>query len=54
MEQIAVSPADAAKAIGVHVNTIHNWIGRGIIQSQRVGRRRLVKTDSIRKLLETA
>lgn len=53
MERIACSVMEAAKALGVSRGSIYNWINEGRIQTVKVGGRRLVKIDSIRRLVET-
>ncbi len=42
---------DAAKLLGVHPNTIRNWIEAGILRRYQVGRgyRVLLKTEDIEK-----
>jgi excisionase family DNA binding protein len=50
MEPIFCSIADAGKAIGVSRATVYNWIAEGRIEAVRVGGRRLVKIESIRRL----
>ena len=52
MEPICCSVLDAAKAIGVSRATIYNWMNAGRIETSRVGGRRLVKIESIKRLAE--
>ena len=54
MEPVTCSVGDAAKAIGVCRATIYNYLGDGKIESVRVGGRRLVRIDSVRKLVGAA
>lgn len=54
MEPLCCSVADAAKSIGVCRATIYNWMREGRISTQRVGGRRLVKIDSVKRLVEAA
>jgi excisionase family DNA binding protein len=54
MEPVACSVQEAAAAIGVCQASIYNWMKAGRIASVKVGRRRLVKIDSVRKLVEAA
>lgn len=51
MKPIACSTLDAAKMIGVSRATIYNWMKEGRIETSRVGGRRLVKIDSIKRLV---
>ena len=51
MEALCCSVADAAKSIGVCRATIYNWMSEGRIDTRRVGGRRLVKIESVRKLV---
>lgn len=54
MEPLACSVSDAAKSIGVSRATIYNWMRAGMIDATRVGGRRLVRIESVRRLLEAA
>jgi len=54
MEPICCSVLDAAKSIGVSRATIYNWMKEGRIETSRVGGRRLVKIESIKRLAEAA
>ena len=54
MEIIAAPINDAAKAVGVSRATIYRLIGAGQLNTFKIGRRTLVKADSLRALLEAA
>jgi excisionase family DNA binding protein len=54
MEAIAVSINDAAKALGLGRTSIYAMIAEGQLESFKLGRRRLVTVDSIRRLAATA
>lgn len=51
MEAIAVSINDAAKALGLGRTSIYAMIADGRLEAFRLGRRRLVTVESIRKLV---
>jgi excisionase family DNA binding protein len=50
MDAILVSIPDAAKALGVGRSKLYELIGEGRLETVTIGRRRLVRTDSIRAL----
>lgn len=54
MDPITVTIADAKKATGLGVTTIYDLIGKGKLDTVKVGRRTLVTTKSIRALLGEA
>ncbi len=54
MEPVACSVDDAARSIGVCRATIYNWIKEGRIEAARVGGRRLVKIESVKRLVAAA
>lgn len=54
MERICCSVADAAKAIGVSRATLYNYLADGKIDTVKVGGRRLVKIESVKRLVEAA
>lgn len=54
MEPVACSVQNAADALGVCQASIYNWINAGKIEAVKVGRRRLVKIESVRKLVGAA
>ena len=51
MEVIATSIKDAAKALSVGRTSIYALIKEGRLETVKLGRRTLVKADSIRHLL---
>jgi excisionase family DNA binding protein len=51
MEVLAVSISDAAKALGLGRTSIYAMIADGRLEAFKLGRRRLVKVDSIRRLV---
>lgn len=51
MQPITVSVRDAAAAIGIGRTTLFNLIKRGQLDVVRIGRRTLVKVDSINRLV---
>jgi excisionase family DNA binding protein len=53
MEVLAVSINDAAKALGLGRTSIYAMITDGRLEAFKLGRRRLVKVDSIRRLVAT-
>lgn len=52
MEPITVSINDAAKALGLGRTSIYVLIREGRLETVKLGRRNLVKVESIRRLLE--
>lgn len=54
MESITVTVEGAKKALGLGHTKIYELIGAGRLQTIKVGRRTLVKTDSIRALVDQA
>ncbi len=54
IEPLAYSIADACKIISIGRTRLYELLSDGTIQSVRVGRRRLVKADSIRALVNQA
>jgi len=52
--RIACSVKDAAEAIGVCPNTIYKHMREGRLEFAKLGARRLIKVDSLRKLVEAA
>lgn len=51
MEPITLTINDAAKAIGIGRVTLYKHINSGLIETVKVGGRRLVKVDSLKKLV---
>ena len=54
MEPITVSIAGAKKATGLGTTKIYDLINQDKLQTVKVGRRTLVKVDSIRALMGVA
>jgi excisionase family DNA binding protein len=54
MQPITCSVDDAAKAIGIGRVTLYKYIRSGKVESVRVGGRRLVKIESVKRLVEAA
>lgn len=53
-ERLAVTPAEAARMIGVGRTRLYELLGSGQIESLKLGQRRLVKVASLRKLVDAA
>ena len=51
MEPLAISINDTAKALGLGRTTIYAMIADGRLEAFKLGRRRLVKAESIRRLV---
>ena len=54
MDPITVTVDGAKKALGIGHTKIYELIGAGKLDTVKVGRRTLVKTDSIRALVDQA
>lgn len=54
MEPITVTIDGAKKATGLGTTKIYELIGQGKLDTVKIGRRTLVKTASIRALVEAA
>ncbi len=52
METLAVSINDTAKALSLGRTSIYALIGDGRLEAFKLGRRTLVKADSIRRLID--
>lgn len=50
MDTLLCSIPDAAKALGVGRSKLYELIGEGRLETVTIGRRRLVRTDSVRAL----
>ena len=50
MDTLLCSIPDAAKALGVGRSKLYELIGEGRLETVTIGRRRLVRTNSIRAL----
>ena len=53
MEVLAVSINDTAKTLGLGRTSIYAMIGDGRLEAFKLGRRTLVKAESIRRLVAT-
>ncbi len=51
MDPLTITINDARKAIGVGRTTIYSLIANGQIETVKIGRRRLVRVESIRQLV---
>lgn len=54
MTTLTISVSETSKALGLGRTSIYKLIGEGRLETITVGRRRLVKTASIQRLLEDA
>ena len=54
METLTVTIESARNAVGIGTTTIYRLINEGKLSTVKIGRRTLVKTDSIRALVEAA
>lgn len=52
VEKIAVSPAEAAGMLGVHISTIYKLAGRNQLPIRKVGRASRIPVASVRALIE--
>lgn len=52
MEPVTISIAGAAKALGLGRTSIYALIKEGRLKTIKFGRRRLIKTASIRRLID--
>jgi excisionase family DNA binding protein len=52
IERIALRPAEAAEAIGVHRATIYKWMDSGHLPSVVVGRARFIRVSDIKALMK--
>lgn len=53
MEPVTVTVADACKAIGVGRTVLYELLSERKLDSITIGRRRLITTESIRRLVKT-
>lgn len=51
MEQLAVSISETVRTLGIGRTTIYAMIADGRLEAFKLGRRRLVKAESIRRLI---
>lgn len=54
MQPFTISIAEAAKALGVGRTVLYQMANDGRLETIKIGRRRLVKVESIRLLLDGA
>lgn len=54
MEPIVVSVTDAAKALNLGRTSIYELMKSGALESVKLGSRRLIKAESVRRLIENA
>lgn len=54
VEKIAVTPAEAATMLGVHVSTIYKLHGRNELPMRKVGRCSKIPIAAVRALVEGA
>lgn len=54
MDPVTVTVADARRALGIGNTKIYELIGAGRLETIKIGRRTLVKTASIRQLVDAA
>lgn len=52
MEPIALSVSDAVKASGLGRTTLYEAMSEGRMETRKVGRKRLILTRSLRRLIE--
>lgn len=52
MDPLAISINETAKVLGLGRTSIYAMIGEGRLETFKLGRRTLVKTESIRRLVE--
>jgi excisionase family DNA binding protein len=53
VEPLAVSVNDAARVLGLGRTSIYAMIGEGRLETFKLGRRTLIKTASIRRLIDS-
>ncbi len=53
MEPVTVTIEGAKKALGIGTTKIYELIGDGRLRTVKLGRRTLIRTDSIRDLVDT-
>ena len=52
-EPLALSPAAAARFLGLSKRTIYNLLAAGTISARRAGKRTLIEVASLRKYLDS-
>lgn len=53
-ERLTCTVAEACSAIGLSRAKVYKLISGGVVESVRVGRRRLVKVESLKRLTDTS
>ena len=53
LEPLALSPAAAARFLGVSKRSIYNLLAAGTLTARKHGKRTLIEVSSIRKYFET-
>jgi excisionase family DNA binding protein len=53
MDPVTVTIPGATKALGIGTTKLYELIGAGKLRAVKLGRRTLVRTDSIRELVDT-
>lgn len=51
VERVAYSPAEAAAALGIDRSTIYEWLNAQRLRSVKIGGRRLIAADELRRLV---
>lgn len=54
MEPLSVSVNDTAKALGLGRTSIYSLISEGRLEAFKLGRRTLIRVESIRRLIDAA
>lgn len=54
MEVLTCTAIDAARSLGIGKTKLYELIGQGKLKTIKIGRRTLIKTDSIRTLVDEA
>ncbi len=54
MDALLVSIPDAGKALGLGRSKVYNLIDEGRLETVHIGRRRLVRVESVKALVEKA
>lgn len=54
MEQLTIAPTKAKAVLGIGRTKLYELINDGTLQTVQIGRRRMIKTDSIRALVDQA
>ena len=51
-ERLAYTIPEAAKALGIHVQTLRRYVKHGILPSVRIGGRVLIPAEALRRMLK--